>query len=128
MKITLTDQEHAYVLAGLRALQQAEPTLVDDLVQGYVADGGFPTLTDSGIDDLCERINTESEEVDVEKLPHDLPVREFTLNCYWQMHGHITVTAESYAEAVEKAHGADLPDGAYVPFSFEAFEVEGRAD
>lgn len=69
MKITLTDQEHAYVLAGLRALQQAEPTLVDDLVQGYVADGGFPTLTDSGIDDLCERINCDYEDVDVAGEP-----------------------------------------------------------
>ena len=127
LKIALTDQEHAYVLAGLRALQRAKPALADDLVQEYVADGGLATLTDSGIDELCERINTESEEVDVAGLPHEhvLKAKNYRFNCCWAMHGSMTVTAKSYDEAVEKAYGADLPDGVYVE---DSFDIERQID
>ena len=65
IKITLTVEEHATVLAALRyyqskslGIQENRPMAIDDIA---TSGGDFEGLDDFDVDELCERINTEYE-------------------------------------------------------------------
>lgn len=59
--LTITDQEHATILAALRFYQekgQGDPDNRSDMIHDIATNGdAVISLDDEGIDELCERIN-----------------------------------------------------------------------
>lgn len=59
MTITVTDQEFAHILAGLRLLQRdpGELTAQDEIITELVENEGHGLLSNEELDALCEKIN-----------------------------------------------------------------------
>lgn len=60
---SLSDREHATVLAALRYYQQTVDLfehMTPDIQDIATGGGSFEPLCEAGIDDLCERLNLES--------------------------------------------------------------------
>lgn len=66
LKLRVTDQELHAILAALRFYQergQDGPANRTDAIHDIATNGGeMVSLDAAGIDELCERLNTESEE------------------------------------------------------------------
>ncbi len=60
--LTLTEQEFAHVLAGLRLLQRQPGDLMayTEVMDELVLAEGYEELCNKDIDDLCERLNCQA--------------------------------------------------------------------
>jgi len=56
-------------------------------------------------------------------IPDDPPLKTYVVQCYWTMTGTMEVKATSREDAIEIAEESSLPEGEYVPGSFETDDV-----